>query len=125
LKNAVENTQSLQYDGWNEIGHIKSVLCRFCISFGREGKVDARYEAKGTPKIFTKPLNGWRTDAFINHLKDQHASKYETYNCLLHLALIERNNAKSDSKNMEDMPHNLALSNFFQLTVEHIFNSHS
>jgi hypothetical protein len=59
---------------------IQSVSCRFCSRLGREAQpalADAgRRKALQSVKPFSKP---WGTDAFEQHLKLQHASKWREY----------------------------------------------
>jgi hypothetical protein len=61
-------------------GAVASVLCRFCMRFGRESQPKLLAAVKrgtvSSVKHFGKP---WRTDAFSQHLRKQHGEKWKEY----------------------------------------------
>ena len=56
-------------------GEVKSVVFRFCIVFGREVKA----AAKRTWTTRSKYFETFRTDHYVQHLKQQHAQKWSEY----------------------------------------------
>ncbi|KAE8899944.1 hypothetical protein PF003_g16049 [Phytophthora fragariae] len=56
-------------------GEVETVVCRFCITFGKEARANARRARTTDPKFF----NCFRTDLFERHLKGQHPLKWSKY----------------------------------------------
>ena len=56
-------------------GEVKSVVCRFCVVFVRKVKS----AAKNTCKTRSKYFKTFRTDHYVQHLKQQHAQKWLEY----------------------------------------------
>ena len=59
-------------------GEVSSCACRFCIVFGREGKVGSKRKATEHCKYFTS----LRVDNYVQHLQQQHPLKWDEYNKL-------------------------------------------
>jgi hypothetical protein len=57
---------------------VKSVVCRFCVVFGREEKIGTNRKATGRSKYFET----FRTDHYIHHLTQQHPQKWSEYSKL-------------------------------------------
>jgi hypothetical protein len=66
-------------------GAVESVVCRFCISFGREEALDALESDAKRRKKTSNPLyfKTFRTDSYLKHLNSQHSRKYASYTALL------------------------------------------
>ena len=56
-------------------GEVKSVVCRFCVVFGCEVKA----AAKRTWTTRRKYFETFRTDHYVQHLKQKHAQKWSEY----------------------------------------------
>ena len=56
-------------------GEVESVVCRFCDVFGYEVKA----AAKRTWTMRRKYFETFRTDHYVQHLKQQHAQKWSEY----------------------------------------------
>ena len=69
----------LKVVGTDANGNIRSVVCRFCITFGREINIteaDDR-KRKRTPNV--KYFSSFRTDNYMMHLTRQHLLKWAEY----------------------------------------------
>lgn len=59
-----------------ETGAVVSVVCQFCVSFGREVKVGAKRARTANVKYFKKPF---RADNYITHLTKQHPHRWGSF----------------------------------------------